>query len=54
MMVGEFKRMLAEGAGTTMHQEGYGMEFHAKEALSDGESLTDTIVKYAKHNICQV
>ena len=38
--------MLAEGAGTIMHQEGYGMEFHVEEALSNGGSLTDTIVKY--------
>ena len=29
-------------------QEVYGMAFHAEEALSDGESLKDTIVKYAK------
>ena len=47
-MVGEYERMLAEGAGTIMHQEGYGMEFHVEEALSNGGSLTDTIVKYAK------
>ena len=46
MMV-EYERMLAEGAGITMQQEVYGMAFHAEEALSDGESLTDTIVKYA-------
>ena len=31
-----------------MQQEGYGMEFHTKEAMSDGESLTYTIVKYAE------
>ena len=40
--------MLAEGAGETMQQEGYGMAFHAKEALSDGEALIDTIVNFAK------
>ena len=40
--------MLAEDAGTTMHQESYGMEFLVEEALIDGESLTDTIVKYAE------
>ena len=31
-----------------MQQEGYGMEFHTEEAMSDGESLTYTIVKYAE------
>ena len=40
--------MLAEGAGETMPQEGCGMALHAKEALSDGGSLTDTIMKYAE------
>ena len=47
-MVGKYKRMLAEGAGTTIQQEGYGMEFHAKETMSEEESLTKTIVKYAE------
>ena len=28
VMVGEYKRMLAEGSGTTIHQEVYGTEFH--------------------------
>ena len=40
--------MLAESGGTTIQQEGYGMAFHANEVLSNGEPLTDTIVKYAE------
>ena len=48
VMIGEYKFMLAEGAGTTIQQEGYGTAFHAEEAMSDEESLTKTIVKYAK------
>ena len=47
-MVGKYERMLAEGLGTTIHQEGYGTAFHAKEAISDEESLTETIMKYAE------
>ena len=48
VMVGEYERMLTEGDGTTIQQEGYGTVFHAKEAMSNEESLTETIVKYAK------
>ena len=48
VMVVEYEHMLAEGAGTTMQQEGYVMALHAKEELRNGESLTDTIMKYAK------
>ena len=48
VMVEEYERMLAKSAGTTMQQEGHEMEFHAKEALRNGESLTYTIVKYAE------
>ena len=47
-MVGEYERMLAEGADTRIQQEGYGMAFNAKEAMSDEESLTETIVKYTE------
>ena len=36
-MVGEYERMLAEGAGKKMQQEDYGMAFHAKEELGYGE-----------------
>ena len=45
-MVGEYERMLTEGSVTTIRQEGYGTEFHAKETMSDEETLTETIVKY--------
>ena len=48
-MLGEYERMLAEGAGTTMQQEGYGTSFNTVENLSDEESQTETIVKYAEH-----
>ena len=40
--------MLAEGAGTAIHQEGYGMAFHVEEALSNRESLTEISVKYVE------
>ena len=48
VMVSEYERMLAEGSGTTTHQEVYGTAFHAKEIVSDEETLTETIVKYAE------
>ena len=47
VMVGKYERMLAEGSVTTIHQEGYGTAFLAKEDMSDEESLTETIMKYA-------
>ena len=47
VMFGNYKRMLSEGSGTTIHQEGYGTAFHAEENISDEETLTETIVKYA-------
>ena len=40
VMVGEYKFMLAERSVTTIHQEGYGTAFHAKETTRDEESLT--------------
>ena len=43
--------MLMGVVGTTMHQEDYGMTFHTKEALNNGESLTDTIMNYSEHAI---
>ena len=48
VIFGEYERMLTEGAGTRIQQEGYGTAFHAKETMSDEESLTETIVKYAE------
>ena len=48
IIVSEYERMIAEGLGTTIHQEGYGTAFHAKETMSDEESLTETIVKYTE------
>ena len=47
-MVGEYKRMLTEGSGMTIHQEGYGKAFHAKETMSNEETLKETIVKYVE------
>ena len=48
VMVGVYKRMLAEGSGTTIHQEGYGTAFHAEHTMNDEETLTETIVRYAE------
>ena len=48
VMVGEYKRMLAERSGTKMWQEGYGTALNAVKNLSDEESQTETIVKYAE------
>ena len=47
-MVGEYELMITEGLGTIIHQEVYGTAFHAKEAMSNEESLTETIMKYAE------
>ena len=47
-MVGKYERMLAEGAGTTIQQEGYGTAFHDEETMRDEETFTETIVKYAE------
>ena len=47
-MVGKYKRMLTEGSGTTINQEGYGTAFHSKETMSDEETLTETILNYAE------
>ena len=33
-MVGEYESILAEGSGKTIHQEGYGTAFHAKETMT--------------------
>ena len=40
--------MIAEGLGTTIHQEGYGTEFRDEETMSNEESLTEIIVKYSE------
>ena len=48
VMVREYKRMLAEGSGITIHQEGYGTAFYAEETMRDEETLTETIMKYAE------
>ena len=48
VMVGEYERMLTEGLGTTIHQKGYGTAFHAKETMSDEETLTENILEYAE------
>ena len=50
VMVGEYERMLAEGSGTTTHQEGYGTTFHSEETMSNEKTLTETIVKYAERS----
>ena len=48
VMVGKYERMLAEGAGTTIQQEGYGTAFHAEEDMSYEKLLTETILNYAE------
>ena len=48
VVVGKYERMLAEILGKTISQEGYGTAFHAKETMSDEETLTETIAKYAE------
>jgi hypothetical protein len=49
-MVQQYEKMLAEGSGTTMSQEGWGTAFNATgtQQDDDGNSLTESIVKYAE------
>ena len=42
----EYEKLLAEGGGTTLGQEGYGGAFNATE--TDNTSLTESIVRYAE------
>ena len=44
----EYEKLLAEGGGTTLGQEGYGGAFQMVNTLEDDASLTETIVKYAE------
>jgi hypothetical protein len=50
IMVQQYEKMLAEGSGTTISQEGWGTAFNAigTHQDDDGNSLTDSIVKYAE------
>ena len=43
----EYEKLLAEGSGTTLGQDGYGGAFHATETTDDN-SLTESIVRYAE------
>jgi hypothetical protein len=44
----EYEKLLAEGGGTTLGQDGYGGAFHATESTTDDTSLTESIVRYAE------
>ena len=44
----EYEKLLAEGSGTTLAQDGYGGAFHATETTADETSLTESIVRYAE------
>jgi hypothetical protein len=49
VMVKQYEKMLAEGAGTTLSQEGYGTAYNAIGPNDDDtNSLTESIVKYAE------
>ena len=44
----EYEKLLAEGGGTTLGQEGYGGAFHMADVMDDDTSITESIVKYAE------
>jgi hypothetical protein len=49
VMVKQYEKMLAEGAGTTIGQEGWGTAYNAiGPDDTDSNSLTESIVKYAE------
>jgi hypothetical protein len=49
VMVRQYEKMLAEGAGTTISQEGWGAAYNAiGPSDDDANSLTESIVKYAE------
>ena len=48
-MIEEYKKLLAQGSGITMGQEGYGTAYTAAETEeTDDTSLTESIVHFAK------
>ena len=47
-MIAEYEKLLAEGHGTTLAQEGYVTMFHATEDTNKNASLTESIVEYAE------
>jgi hypothetical protein len=49
VMVQQYEKMLAKGAGTTISQEGWGRAYNAIGPTDDdGNSLTESIIKYAE------
>jgi len=44
----EYEKLLAEGGGTTLGQEGYGGTFYMADTMDDDTSITESIVKYAE------
>ena len=47
-LIVEYENLLAEGVGTTLGQEGYGMEFNSTESTMDKSSINESIVRYAE------
>ena len=50
-MVKDYKRKLTKTGVTTMGQEGYGTAMHNAEELTNGNSLTEAVTKYAEREI---
>ena len=46
-MVEDYEWQLTETGGTTIGKEGYGTAMHVAEYLTDGDSLTEAVTKYA-------
>ena len=44
----EYEKLLAEGGGTTLGQDGYGGAFNATDTEQDDSTLTESIVRYAE------
>ena len=47
----EYEKLLAEGGGTTLGQDGYGGAFNATDTEQDDSTLTESIVRYAERTI---
>ena len=48
-LISEYEKLLAEGGGTTLGQEGYGTELNDTESTMDETSITESIFCYAEH-----
>ena len=47
-MVENYERHLAKTGGTTMRHGEYGIDMHAAEDLTNGDSLTEAVTKFAE------